>query len=242
MRHPNLVTLIGVCREVKALVFEFLSNRSLEDCLQCKHQTEPLSWRMRIRIAADICTGLIFLHSNKPKGIVHGDLKPDNVLLDTSFVCKLTDFGISRRLNLTNTTLTPYHQTNQIKGTVGYMDPAYIASGELTAQSDVYSFGVVLLRLLTGKIPLGLLNEVEIALSNEMLQDVIDTSAGEWPPEYTEDLARLALRCCRYDRKERPDLAKEVWGVLQAMMNCPDMKCQPPPFFICPITQVCYGK
>ncbi|KAM0890423.1 hypothetical protein ACQ4PT_027060 [Festuca glaucescens] len=237
MRHPNLVTLIGVCREAKALVFEFLSNGSLEDCLQCKHQTEPLSWRMRIRIAADICTGLIFLHSNKPKGIAHGDLKPDNVLLDTSFICKLADFGISRPLNLTNTTVTPYHRTNQIKGTMGYMDPGYIASGEITAQYDVYSFGVVLMRLLTGKSPLGLPNEVEAALSNDMLQDIIDTSAGEWPPEYTEALARLALRCCRYERKERPDLAKEAWSVLQAMVNCPDDKRQPPTFFICPMTQ-----
>jgi serine/threonine protein kinase len=238
MRHPNLVTLIGVCREAKVLVLEFLSNGSLEDCLQCKHQTKPLSWQMRIRIAADICTGLIFLHSNKPKGIAHGDLKPDNVLLDTSFVCKLADFGISRLLNLTNTTVTPYHQTNQIKGTMGYMDPGYLALGELTAQSDVYSFGVILMRLLTGKKnPLGLPNEVETALSNEILQDIIDTSAGEWPPEYTEELARLALRCCRLDRKERPDLAKEAWVVLQAMMNCPDDKCQQPNFFICPTTQ-----
>uniref|UniRef100_A0A3B6LQ92 RING-type E3 ubiquitin transferase n=1 Tax=Triticum aestivum TaxID=4565 RepID=A0A3B6LQ92_WHEAT len=237
MRHPNLVTLIGVCREAKALVFEFLSNGSLEDCLQCENQREPLSWRMRIRIAADICTGLIFLHSNKPKGIAHGDLKPDNVLLDNSFVCKLADFGISRPLDLTNTTVTPYHRTNQIKGTMGYMDPGYIASGEITAQYDVYSFGVVLMRLLTGKSPLGLPNEVEAALSNDMLQDIIDTSAGEWPPEYTEELARLALRCCRYERKERPNLANEAWGILQAMMNCPDDKCKPPTFFICPMTQ-----
>uniref|UniRef100_A0A453L9V0 RING-type E3 ubiquitin transferase n=1 Tax=Aegilops tauschii subsp. strangulata TaxID=200361 RepID=A0A453L9V0_AEGTS len=237
MRHPNLVTLIGVCREAKALVFEFLSNGSLENCLQGEHQREPLSWRMRIRIAADICTGLIFLHSNKPKGIAHGDLKPDNVLLDNSFVCKLADFGISRPLDLTNTTVTPYHRTNQIKGTMGYMDPGYIASGEITAQYDVYSFGVVLMRLLTGKSPLGLPNEVEAALSNDMLQDIIDTSAGEWPTEYTEELARLALRCCRYERKERPNLANEAWGILQAMMNCPDDKCKPPTFFICPMTQ-----
>uniref|UniRef100_M8CR26 RING-type E3 ubiquitin transferase n=1 Tax=Aegilops tauschii TaxID=37682 RepID=M8CR26_AEGTA len=170
---------------------------------------ETLSWQMRVRIAADICTGLIFLHSNKPKGIAHGDLKPDNVLLDANFVCKLADFGISRPLNVTNTTITPYHRTNQLKGTTGYTDPTYIASGELTAQYDVYSFGVVLMRLLTSKSPLGLLHIVEAALRKDKLQDIIDTSAGEWPPKYTEELAKLALRCCRYERKERPDLGKE---------------------------------
>ncbi|XBH82137.1 hypothetical protein VPH35_070838 [Triticum aestivum] len=237
MRHPNLVTLIGVCTEAKALIFEFLSNGSLEDCLQCADQRETLSWRTRIKIAADICTGLIFLHSNKPKGIAHGDLKPDNVLLDASFVCKLADFGISHHLNVTNTTITPYHRTNQIKGTMGYMDPVYIASGELTAQYDVYSYGVVLMRLLTNKSPLGLPHVVEAAIREGTLQDLIDTSAGEWPLECAEELARLALRCCRLERKERPNLAKEVWGVLQAIMNCQDQKCGPPTFFICPMTQ-----
>ncbi|KAL6656518.1 hypothetical protein ACP70R_007344 [Stipagrostis hirtigluma subsp. patula] len=246
MRHPNLVTLIGVCRDPKVLVYEFLPNGSLEDRLQCKHHTEPLPWRMRIKIAADICTALIFLHSNKPKGIAHGDLKPDNVLLDANFVGKLGDFGISRSLNLTNTTVTPYHRTDLIKGTLGYMDPGYIASGELTAQYDVYSFGVVLLRLLTGRGPLGLQSEVEAALKNGVLDEILDTSAGEWPPEYAEELASLALKCCRYDRKERPDLAKEAWGALQAMLNepssssllCSDDEHKAPSYFICPMTQV----
>ena len=133
------------------MVFEFLSNGSLEDCLQCEHQREPLSWRMRIKIAADICTGLIFLHSNKPKGIAHGDLKPDNVLLDASFVCKLADFGISHHLNVNNTTITPYHQTNQLKSTMGYMDPECMTTGRTNTESDVYSFGVLLLEVISGR-------------------------------------------------------------------------------------------
>ena len=102
----------------------------------------------------------------------------------------------------------------------------------------LYSYGVVLMRLLTNKSPLGLPHVVEAAIREGTLPDLIDTSAGEWPTEYTEELARLALRCCRYERKERPNLANEAWGILQAMMNCPDDKCKPPTFFICPMTQV----
>ncbi|EER96373.1 hypothetical protein BDA96_02G173900 [Sorghum bicolor] len=243
MRHPNLATLIGLCRDPKVLVYEFMPNGSLEDRLQCKLHTEPLPWRMRVRIAADICTALIFLHSNKPKSIAHGDLKPDNVLLDANFVGKLGDFGISRSLDLTNTTVTPYHRTDHIKGTLGYMDPGYIASGELTAQYDVYSFGVVLLRLLTGKSPLGLQSEVEASMSSGVLHEILDASAGEWPLEHAEELARLALKCCRLNRKDRPDLAKEAWGILQAMMNEPPPssahppKAEAPSYFICPMTQ-----
>jgi serine/threonine protein kinase len=244
MRHPNLVTLIGVCRYPKVLVYEFMPNGSLEDRLQCKLHTDPLPWRMRVRIAADICTALIFLHSNKPKSIAHGDLKPDNVLLDANFVGKLGDFGISRSLDLTNTTVTPYHRTDHIKGTLGYMDPGYMLSGELTAQYDVYSFGVVLLRLLTGKSPLGLQSEVEASMSSGVLHEILDASAGEWPLEHAEELAGLALKCCRLNRKDRPDLAKEAWGILQAMMNEPPPSSTHPPeadapsYFVCPMTQV----
>jgi serine/threonine protein kinase len=205
MRHPTLVTLIGVCRDPKVLIYEFLANGSLEDRLQCKYHSEPLPWRIRISIAPNICTALIFLHSNRPKSIAHGDLKPDYVLLDANFVGKLGDFGISRSLDLTNTTVTPYHKTDQIKGTLGY-----IASGELRAQCDVYSFGVVLLRLLTGKGPLGLQSEVDTALSSGVLHEILDASAREWPPVYAEELACLALKCCHYDRKERLILRRRL--------------------------------
>ena len=94
------------------------------------------------------------------------------------------------------------------------------------------------MRLLTNKSPLGLPHVVEAAIREGTLPDLIDTSAGEWPPECAEELARLAPRCYWLERKERPNLAKEVLGVLQAIMKCQDQKFGPPIFFICPMTQV----
>ncbi|XP_017697851.2 U-box domain-containing protein 33-like [Phoenix dactylifera] len=216
VRHPNLVTLIGACPEAWALIYEFLPNGSLEDRLACRNDTPPLSWRTRTRIAAEIRSALLFLHSKKPHSVVHGDLKPANILLDASFTCKLGDFGICRFLVQSNTTATPYCRTSP-KGTFAFMDPEFLTSGELTPHSDVFSFGVTILRLLTGKPALGIIGKVRDALEKERLDEIVDASAGGWPYVQAKKLAQLGLKCCEVERKRRPDLAGEAWRVLEPM-------------------------
>ncbi|PQQ17296.1 hypothetical protein Pyn_08764 [Prunus yedoensis var. nudiflora] len=249
LRHSNLVTLIGACPESWTLIYEYLPNGSLEDRLSCKDNTPPLSWQTRIRIATELCSVLIFLHSSKPYGIVHGDLKPANILLDSNFVSKLSDFGICRLLSRgegssNNTTL--FCRTDP-KGTFAYMDPEFVSSGELTPKSDVYSFGIILLRLLTGRPALGIPKEVQYALDSGKLETLLDPLAGDWPFVQAEQLARLAMRCCEMSRKCRADLVSDVWRVLEPMRaSCgcsssfrlgTEEHFQPPSYFICPIFQ-----
>ncbi|KAJ8748935.1 hypothetical protein K2173_013371 [Erythroxylum novogranatense] len=248
MRHPNLVTLFGACPEKWALIYEYLPNGSLEDRLNCNDNSPPLSWQNRLRIASELCSVLVFLHSNKPQSIVHGDLKPANILLDAYLVSKLSDFGVSRLLSddegFSSNTLCC--RTNP-KGTFAYMDPEFLATGELTQKSDVYSFGVILLRLLTGKPALGITKEVQYALDKRNLKAVLDPLAGDWPFLLAEQLAHLALRCCELKRKSRPDLASEVWRVLEPLKASFEGSCflrigsvghrQAPPDSICPIFQ-----
>ncbi|KAL9253993.1 U-box domain-containing protein, partial [Drosera capensis] len=96
IRHPNMVLLLGACPEYGCLVYEYMHNGSLEDRLFCRGGTPPLSWQHRFRIAAEICTALLFLHQTKPEPLVHRDLKPGNILLDRNLVSKISDVGLAR--------------------------------------------------------------------------------------------------------------------------------------------------
>ncbi|KAF3957034.1 hypothetical protein CMV_017910 [Castanea mollissima] len=211
LKHPNLVKLIGSCPEVHALIYELLPNGSLEDRLNCKNNTPPLSWQTRIRLATELCSVLVFLHSHN---IVHADLKPSNILLDASFIGKLSDFGICRILRDSSSDTTLCHRTIQ-KGTLAYMDPEFIHTGVLTIKSDVYSFGIILLQLLTGRSAFGIKKEVEYSINTGNFKALLDPLAGDWPFVLAEQLGRLALKCCDMHGKCRPDLGTEVWRVLQ---------------------------
>ncbi|GAB2271715.1 hypothetical protein Dimus_006547 [Dionaea muscipula] len=252
LRHPNIITLIGVCEETWALVYEYLPHGSLEDRLTCKDNTPPLSWQERLRIAAELCSVLIFLHSSEPHSIIHGDLKPANVLLDGSLRCKLSDFGISRAVardddDTQTESMTKFYLTEKPRGTFAYMDPEFLASGELSTKSDVYSYGIILLRLLTGKSAKGITKEVQYALEKDNLHAVLDPLAGDWPFVQADQLARLALRCCDLNRSNRPDLVSEVWRTLEAMRaSCGSLSSFSlgddddnlvPSYFICPVFQ-----
>ncbi|XP_078166012.1 uncharacterized protein LOC144560650 isoform X2 [Carex rostrata] len=219
VRHSNLVKLIGACAESRALIYEYLPNGSLEDRLQCKNNTLPLSWQARVRIAFEICAALIFLHSVEPHGIVHGDLKPENILFDGSDTSKISDFGLCRELNFTASESIPYYWTDCPKGTLAYMDPEYFSTGKITPQYDVYSFGIILLRLATCKSPMGIRQLVEVAQKKGTLKALIDASAGHWPFKEAKKMISLGLRCSDLIRKNRPDLSSKVWKELKSMAD-----------------------
>lgn len=246
LRHPNLITLIGACPEACALVYEYLPNGSLEDRLNCKNNTPPLSWQTRIRIAAELCSALMFLHSCHPQGI--GDLEPSNILLDDNFVSKLCDFGIDRLFPQDPANSRIRCRVTNPKGTLAYIDPHFLKTGELTSKSDVFSFGKVLLRLLTGRPASGIfLQEIENVLHNGNLKDLLDPAAGDWPFVQAKQLANLAISCSDMEPRNRPDLASEIWRVLEPMkVSCgvssircgSEMSDHVPSYFICPVFQV----
>lgn len=236
-----------------ALVYEFLPNGSLEDRLTCVENTLVLTWQARIRIAAEICSALVFLHSRKPLSIVHGDLKPANILLDANLVGKLGDFGICRLLIQSIDSTTLYHCTRQPRGTFAYMAPELLSSGEITTKSDVYSLGIILLRLLTRRPGFGINRVVQDALDTKSLDKILDASGGDWPYVHAEKLAKLGLMCCEINRRNRPE-AKDALKMLEPLVksalseklssssfgSIPQDSSQIPSYFLCPIFKVNY--
>ncbi|XP_031738257.1 U-box domain-containing protein 32 isoform X2 [Cucumis sativus] len=242
VRHPNLVSIIGACPESRLIVYENLKNGSLEDHLACKNHNCPLPWQTRIRIAADICSALIFLHYSDPC-IVHGDIKPSKILLDTNFIAKLGGLGISRLIPQEEKAFNSASMCNISKENNPYIDPECLETGKFTPESDVYSIGVILLRILTGRTPPGIVEDVKCAIENDNIVVVLDSSAGDWPHDLAEQLALVALRCCKKEKLERPDLVSELWCVLEPMRSIASASCSSskkhrvPAHFTCPIFQ-----
>lgn len=207
--HPNLVKLLGYSDEDRSLVYEYLSNGSLEDRLLCMGGSPPLLWPDRCRIAMEVAAALQHLHTRTP-AIVHRDVKPANVLLDDNFVAKLGDVGLARLMDDMQNGNTHIVRKSVIVGTEHYVDPEYLCArrGYLGPKSDVYSFGIVLLQLLVGGIPN--LRKIDMAVEQDKLQGLLDPKAGLWPIALATDLANLGLWCSEMDRKDRPDLEEEV--------------------------------
>ncbi|KAK6912395.1 Protein kinase domain [Dillenia turbinata] len=210
IRHPNMVLLLGACPEYGCLVYEYMANGSLEDRLFRHGNTPTLSWQHRFRIAAEIGTGLLFLHQAKPEPLVHRDLKPANILLDRNWVSKISDVGLARLVPPSVAdTVTQYRMTSTA-GTFCYIDPEYQQTGMLGIKSDVYSLGIMLLQILTARPPMGLTHLVERAIEKGSFSEILDPTVPDWPVEEALSLAKIALQCSELRRKDRPDLGKVV--------------------------------
>ncbi|XP_011006665.1 PREDICTED: U-box domain-containing protein 35 isoform X2 [Populus euphratica] len=217
IRHPNMVLLLGACPEYGCLVYEFMANGSLEDRLFCRGNTPPLSWQLRFRIAAEIGTGLLFLHQTKPEPLVHRDLKPANILLDRNFVSKISDVGLARLVPPSVADNVTQYRMTSTAGTFCYIDPEYQQTGMLGIKSDIYSLGIVFLQVLTAKPAMGLTHHVDRALEKGTFAQMLDPAVPDWPIEEATLFAKLALKCAELRRKDRPDLGKVVLPELKRM-------------------------
>lgn len=231
LSHPNLVKLIGYCLEdeQRLLVYEFMTRGSLENHLfRRSTHFQPLSWNLRMKVALGAAKGLAFLHSDKAK-VIYRDFKASNILLDSNYNAKLSDFGLAKD----GPTGDKSHVSTRVMGTYGYAAPEYLATGHLTAKSDVYSFGVVLLEMLSGRRsldknrPPGEHNLVEWARpylsSKRKIFRVLDPRLGsQYSLTGAHKAAQLALQCLSMDSKCRPNMAQVV-SALEQLQDLRDM-------------------
>uniref|UniRef100_A0A0D3D2H9 Protein kinase domain-containing protein n=1 Tax=Brassica oleracea var. oleracea TaxID=109376 RepID=A0A0D3D2H9_BRAOL len=197
----------------RLLVYEYMSRGSLEDhLLDLTPDQVPLDWDTRIRIALGAAMGLEYLHDKADPPVIYRDLKAANILLDSDFNAKLSDFGLAK--------LGPVgdkqHVSSRVMGTYGYCAPEYQRTGQLTIKSDVYSFGVVLLELITGRRAQPVFKEPS------RFPELADPSLeGVFPKKALNQAVAVAAMCLEEEATVRP-LMSDVVTALGFLGTAPD--------------------
>ncbi|EOA12859.1 hypothetical protein CARUB_v10025827mg [Capsella rubella] len=225
VHHKNVVRLLGFCfdRNEQMLVYEYISNGSLKDSLSGRSGIR-LDWTRRLKIALGSGKGLAYLHELADPPIIHRDIKSNNILLDENLTAKIADFGLSKLVGDPEKT----HVTTQVKGTMGYLDPEYYTTNQLTEKSDVYGFGVVMFELLTGRSPIErgkyVVREVKMKMNTSRtlydLQELLDTTiiASSGNLKGFEKYVDLALRCVEEEGFNRPSMSEVVKEIENIML------------------------
>ncbi|KAK3138457.1 hypothetical protein QOZ80_5AG0369170 [Eleusine coracana subsp. coracana] len=226
LHHRNLVSLVGYCDEEdeQMLVYEFMPNGTLRDHLSAKSK-RALSFGLRLQIALGAAKGILYLHAEANPPIFHRDVKASNILLDSKFIAKVADFGLSRLAPVPDVEGTlPAHVSTVVKGTPGYLDPEYFLTHKLTDKSDVYSLGVVFLEMLTGMKPIehgkNIVREVNSACQSGNISEIIDNRMGLYPSECVRRFLSLATKCCQDETDARPsmwEIVRELETILRMM-------------------------
>ncbi|XP_039835961.1 leucine-rich repeat receptor protein kinase HPCA1-like isoform X2 [Panicum virgatum] len=225
VHHKNVVSLVGFCldQDEQILVYEYVPNGTLKESLTGKSGVR-LDWRRRLRVVLGAAKGVAYLHELADPAIVHRDIKSSNVLLDERLNAKVSDFGLSKPLGEDGRGQV----TTQVKGTMGYLDPEYYMTQQLTEKSDVYSFGVLMLEVATARKPLErgryIVREVKAALDRSKdlygLHELLDPALGAAPSALAglEQYVDLALRCVEEAGADRPSMGEAV-GEIERMVK-----------------------
>ncbi|XP_047316308.1 rust resistance kinase Lr10-like [Impatiens glandulifera] len=151
IHHVNVVRLAGYCADgsKRALIYEFMMNYSLEKFISSEGKKKSLGWKKLEEIALGIAKGIEYLHQGCDHRILHFDIKPHNVLLDSNFVPKISDFGLAKLCSKEQSAIS----MTIARGTIGYIAPEVFSRnfGNVSYKSDIYSFGMLLLEIVGGR-------------------------------------------------------------------------------------------
>ncbi|KAA3467270.1 Apple-like protein [Gossypium australe] len=229
LHHMNVIEMWGYCTEGKQrlLIYEYMEHGSLAKSLSF----QSIDWRNRFEIAIGTAKGLAYLHEECLEWVLHCDIKPENILLDSSYQPRVTDFGLSWLLNRGD---VKYSGFSRIRGTRGYMAPEWVSNHPITSKVDVYSHGIVVLVLVTGRNPgmgahssedgeggedqTSLVKWVKEQMKRSTeaetwtgCKDMLDPALeGKCDIDEMLILVTIALKCVQEDKDDRPTMGQVV--------------------------------
>ncbi|GLT72298.1 hypothetical protein SLA2020_442470 [Shorea laevis] len=226
IHHRNLVQFLGFCQEAERsmLVYEFMHNGTLKEHLYGPLTRErSINWIKRLEVAEDAAKGIEYLHTGCVPAIIHRDLKSSNILLDKHMRAKVSDFGLSK-LAVDGAS----HVSSIVRGTVGYLDPEYYISQQLTDKSDVYSFGVILLELISGQEAISnesfgvncrnIVQWAKLHIESGDIQGIIDPILhDEFDIQSMWKIAEKALMCVQPHGHMRPSISEVLKEIQDAI-------------------------
>ncbi|RCV22826.1 hypothetical protein SETIT_4G250600v2 [Setaria italica] len=234
LQHTNLVRLLGWCVHGKErlLVYEFMHNGSLDRIIFDKTKGALLNWYKRLQIIKGLAEGLVYMHKHSLLWIIHGDLKPNNVLLDQDMNPKIADFGSARTLSSD----IAEGRTIRIVGTSGYIAPEYASRGLYSVKIDVFGFGVLALVIISGRNNIileeqgdtvgNLVRDAWQLWNDGRLHELVDTLLGDgYEIDEMVRFVQVALLCAQEDPVDRPTMSDVIAFLnFESTSSLPDPK------------------
>ncbi|XP_040997882.1 putative receptor protein kinase ZmPK1 [Juglans microcarpa x Juglans regia] len=234
LNHMNLIEMWGYCAEGKhrLLVSEYMEHGSLADNLS----SNSLDWKKRFEIALGTAKGLSYLHEECLEWVLHCDVKPENIFLDSNYQPKVADFGLSKLQSRGEPDNSSF---SKMRGTRGYMAPEWVFNLPITSKVDVYSYGIVVLEMLTGKDVAKGVHAIDsggepqhkrlvswvrekknrVTSTKSWLEEIIDPRLeGKYESGKLETLIGVALQCAEEEKDARPSM-RQVVEMLLAQEN-----------------------
>ena len=218
LSHPNIVKVFDVSfgDMIQYIVMEYIDGITLKEYIQ---QQGVLTWKETVHLISQVLQALSHAHS---KGVVHRDVKPQNMMLLSDGTIKVTDFGIARFSNNTKT------MTEQAIGSVHYIAPEQ-AKGDITdGRTDIYSLGVMMYEMLTGKLPYDGDNAVSVALMHlQLTPDAPSVHNADIP----EGLEEITLKAMQKQPADRYQSAQDMMADIERFRLNPSVKFEYKYFF-----------
>ncbi len=208
LEHPNIVNIydVGSESDVHYIVMEYIEGITLKTYIEKKGQ---LTFKEAISIAIQVGRGIEAAHN---KGIIHRDIKPQNIIISTEGKVKVTDFGIAKAA-------TANTISSDVMGSVHYSSPEQARNGFVDGKSDIYSLGIVMYEMVTGRVPFD--GDSTVAVAIQHLQEEM-TPPGEYAPNIPVSMEKIILKCTQKSQDRRYENMTALLSDLRKSLISPD--------------------